>query len=90
MVRRRQVGAGYVGIITSGMNFEQAIKELQDTLVVVTEIQRRQAAVQRDQAEAIVQHDQWLAQHRQTMAEMDEKLGALITIVDGWIRKPPQ
>ena len=72
------------------MNFEQAIRELKHTLVVVTEIQRRQAAVQRDQAEAIVQHDQWLAQHRQTMTEMDQKLSALIPIVDSWIRKPSQ
>ena len=43
------------------MNFEQEIVRLQDTLVVVAEIQRRQAEVQKMQGEGWALHEQRMA-----------------------------
>ena len=49
------------------MNFEQEIVRLQDTLVVMAEIQRRQAEVPKMQAEG------W-ALHEQRMTHVDVRL----------------
>ncbi len=71
------------------MNFEAEIARLKDTLVVTAEIQRRQGEVQRMQAEGLVVHDKEMAEIRQTLAEMGDKLNGLIDVVDGFIRKSP-
>jgi cell division protein ZapA (FtsZ GTPase activity inhibitor) len=67
------------------MDFQNVIKELQDTLVVVSEIQRRQAEVQKLQAlesdamrERIQRHEEWLAHMQQTLEEAGDKLNGLI------------
>ncbi len=71
------------------MDFQAEIARLKDTLVVTAEIQRRQGEVQRMQAEGLVVHDKEMAEIRQTLAEMGDKLNGLIDVVDGFIRKPP-
>ena len=40
------------------MSFEQEIVRLQDTLIVMAEIQRRQAEVRKMQAEGLALHEQ--------------------------------
>lgn len=72
------------------MNFEQAIVQLQDTLVVVAEIQRRQAAVQKTQAERIAESEETMRLHTQRMnhidmrlAEITDKLDGLVGFIDG-------
>ncbi len=79
------------------MDYQAAIKDLQDTLVVVAEIQRRQAEVQRGQAEERVAKEQRAAEHKNAIARIDRnlaeitaKLNALIDIVDKSYRRPPQ
>jgi hypothetical protein len=69
------------------MDFQDAIKELQDTLVVVSEIQRRQAEVQLDRdgmddlrriaREGMIEHERWMARIQQTLREAGEKLKRL-------------
>jgi hypothetical protein len=78
------------------MNFEAEINSLKDTLVVMAEIQRRQAEVQRMQSEAqrtqaehAAEHQQRMQHIEQTLAEVGDKLNALIDVVDGVIHKPP-
>jgi hypothetical protein len=84
------------------MNFEQAIVQVQDTLIVMTEIQRRQAEVQRTQAEEVALHAQLLRHLREgmdlhekrmnhidlTLAEIGDKLNGLIGFVGGFFDKP--
>ena len=70
------------------MNFEQEIVRLQDTLVVMAEIQRRQAEVQKMQAEGLALHEQRMAHVDMRLAEITDKLNGLIGCVGGW--KPPQ
>jgi len=72
------------------MNFEQAIVQLQDTLIVVAEIQRRQAEVQKTQAERIAEAEESMRLHKQRMdhiemnlAEITDKLNGLIGFMDG-------
>jgi hypothetical protein len=71
------------------MDFETEINSLKDTLVVMTEIQRRQAQVQRAQAEGMPEHERRMRHIDHTLAEVGDKLNALVDIVDGVIRKPP-
>ena len=71
------------------MDFEAEINGLKDTLVVMAEIQRRQAEVQRTQAEGLATHEKEIAHIRRNLVEATDKLNALIDIVDGVIRKPP-
>jgi hypothetical protein len=49
------------------MEFEQEINQLKDTLVVMAEIQRRQAEVQRVQAERIIATEEGMKLHEQRM-----------------------
>ncbi len=78
----------------ANMDFEAEIKKLQDTLVVVTEIQRRQAEVQRIQAEETdaVRERQSASEARferieTSLAEAGEKINALVAILDGLIKR---
>jgi cell division septum initiation protein DivIVA len=71
-------------------------RELTETLVVVSGIQSRQAAVQRGQAEWLEAlqkseelHRERMALFDQKMLEIEEKLNALIGVVDGMQQKPP-
>jgi hypothetical protein len=79
------------------MDFQKVIRELQDTLVVVSEIQRRQAEVQKIQAleldamrEGYRRHEEWQAQFEQNMHEMGDKLNGLIGYLDGLRRDKPE
>ena len=72
------------------MNYEQAIASLQDTLVVMAEIQRRQAEVQKNQAELIdylaegrKQHEEWRRHMEVTLSEITDKLNGLIGFNEG-------
>lgn len=80
------------------MNFEQAIRQLQDTLIVMAEIQRRQAEVQKTQAEEITGQAQFVKHLREgmelhekrmnhidlTLAEVGDKLNGLIGFMGGF------
>jgi hypothetical protein len=76
-------------------NIEQAVKELQDTLVVIGEIERRQTSLLKEHSERIVYIER-LAQEgaefrrrtEQNLAEITDKLNGLIGYVDG-LQKPP-
>ena len=84
------------------MNFESEINQLKDTLIVVTEIQRRQADVLKMQSEGLALHEQRMkyieesmALHDQRMnhvdmrlAEITDKLDGLIGFMDGQFRRP--
>ena len=80
------------------MDFEGAIKQLQDTLIVVAAIQERQAKVQRLQAEeldalrtmlieGLKLHEEANRKFDEKMAEIEDKLNGLIGYMDG--RRPP-
>jgi galactokinase len=79
-------------------NVEQAIKDLQDTLVVISEIERRQSALLSEHSKRMVEIEhnmQRLAESaietREFQKHSDERLNALIHIVDDLVRKrPPQ
>lgn len=84
------------------MNFEQAIVQIQDTLIVMAEIQRRQAEVQKTQAEEISLHAQFLKRLHEgmelhekrmkhidlTLAEIGDKLNGLIGFMGGFFDRP--
>jgi hypothetical protein len=68
------------------MDFQNAIKELQNTLVVVSEIQRRQAEVQKletaeDRREMLrkemAEHERRMARIEQSLREAGERLKRL-------------
>jgi hypothetical protein len=72
------------------MNYEQAIKDLQDTLVVIGEIERRQSVMLREHAEMLRKHDlyhdeilEFQRRTDQNLAEITDKLNGLIGYVDG-------
>ncbi len=74
------------------MNYEQAIKELQDNLIVIAEIERRQSAMpprtRRDAPSTQLLHYGEILEFRgrrtdQNLAEITDKLNGLIGYVDG-------
>jgi hypothetical protein len=72
------------------MNYEEAIKDLQDTLVVMAEMERRQSVMLREHAEMLRNHAEMLrdtSEFRrrtdQNLAEITDKLNGLIGYVDG-------
>ena len=73
------------------MNYEQAIKDLQDNLVVIAEIERRQSALLREHSELIVRMlaESAVFQRRteQNLSEITDKLNGLIGYMDGL--RPP-
>ena len=81
------------------MNFEQTIRDVQDTLVVMAEIQRRQAQVQKIQAEMLDElreemregmkrHEQRMEHIEITLSEIGDKLNGLIGFMDNFGRRP--
>jgi len=77
-------------------DIEQAVKELQDALLVIAEIEKRQSALLREHSERIVSIEHSLARSAQLNEEIreiqkhgDERLNALIAVVDGIVRKQP-
>ncbi|HTS51159.1 MAG TPA: hypothetical protein VMH05_24600 [Bryobacteraceae bacterium] len=79
---------------------EGAIKQLQETAIVMAGLQARQAEVLKDHGEwleqqqrAMARHEAWLeqqqraiARHDVVMAEIDDKLNGLIAVVDDLVR----
>jgi cell division septum initiation protein DivIVA len=68
------------------MNFEQEIRQLQDTVVVMAEIQRRQAAVQKLQAEGMELHEKRMAYVDMRLAEITDQLDGLIGFMGGYFK----
>jgi hypothetical protein len=79
---------------------ESAIKELQDTLTVMVELERRQSTMLREHAQRIVSLEEQTAEHYrrsakyqeridQNLAEITDKLNGLIGYVGSW-KQPPQ
>ena len=69
------------------MNYEEAIKELQDNLIVIAEIERRQSALLREHSEHMAELLEFRRRTDQNLAEITDKLNGLIGYVDG-IRPP--
>lgn len=70
-------------------NIEQAIKDLQDALVVIAEIEKRQSAMLRDHAEHLGELLEFRRRTDQNLAEITDKLNGLIGYVGG-MHPPPQ
>lgn len=82
------------------MNMDAVIKEIQDTLTVMVEIERRQSSTLREHNERIMALEQQTAEHYlrsakyqertdQNLAEITDKLNGLIGYVGNW-KQPPQ
>jgi len=74
------------------VNFDQEIRKLQDTAVVMADVQRQQAEVQQMQARHLAQHEQRLHEqaesmrlHEQRMAHVDMRLAEITDKLDGLI-----
>jgi hypothetical protein len=74
------------------MDMQAAIRELQDNLTVLVEIERRQSSLLREHSEHIVKLETESAEFRrrteQNLAEITDKLNGLIGYVGGF--EPPQ
>ena len=74
------------------MNMEAAIKDLQDSMIVISEIEKRQSALLLTHSKWIANHDAELKEYRrrtdQNLAEITDKLNGLIGFVGG--HQPPQ
>ena len=69
------------------MTWEEAVAEIKDTLVVMAEIQRRQAEVQKTQAEEIDAVRRQMAHIRQNLDEATDKLNGIIGWLDDFTRR---
>ncbi|MBK5294936.1 MAG: hypothetical protein JJE04_25070 [Acidobacteriia bacterium] len=67
------------------MNFEQAMAEVKDTLVVMAEIQRRQAEVQKLQAQELDGMREGYTLHEKRMVHVDQRLAEITDKLDGLI-----
>jgi hypothetical protein len=83
---------------------EAVVRQLQDTMVVLAAVEERNKEGLKDHAEWLAgqqmrlkehelrlkEHEKWKNDHERAMAEFDEKLNALIVVVDGIIRGKQQ
>jgi len=76
--------------------FAQGIRELREAVIVTAEVQRRQAAVQRMQAEGLATHEDRMRQFDEAVArfglkldEFGDKLNGLIGYIDNMPRQNP-
>ncbi|MGA2742692.1 MAG: hypothetical protein ABSG65_35290 [Bryobacteraceae bacterium] len=69
---------------------EQARHDMEETLIVIGEIERRQSALLKEHSELIVLSERRMAHVEQTLAEIGDKLNGTIGWAEGFIRpKPP-
>lgn len=72
---------------------ERISQKLQDSLLVISEIERRQSSLLKEHSERIVSIEEQSAKYRarieQNLAEITDKLNDLIGYVDG-MKHPPQ
>jgi hypothetical protein len=75
-------------------NIERAIKDLQETLIVIAEIEKRQSTLPREHGERNVRLEAESLEFRrridQNLAEITEKLNRLIGYVGGMNPPPSQ
>ena len=68
-------------------DFERAIQDLRDTLIVIADIEKRQSAMLREHSERIVRLEAESLEFRrrtdQNLAEINDKLNGLIGYVGG-------
>jgi hypothetical protein len=69
------------------MNLENVIKELQDNLIVIAEIERRQSELLREHSELIAESAVFQRRTDQNLVEITDKLNGLIGYIDGM--RPP-
>ncbi|MBZ5633422.1 MAG: hypothetical protein LAO55_09885 [Acidobacteriia bacterium] len=70
------------------MDYEQAIKDLQDNLVVIAEIERRRSRMLLERSEHIGELIEYRRRIDHNLAEITDKLNGLIGYVDG-LGPPP-
>jgi hypothetical protein len=82
------------------MGMEAVIKDIQDTLTVMIEIERRQSKMLLEHSERLMSLEDQISEYRresakfqmrtdQNLAEITDKLNGLIGYVGDW-RQPPQ
>ena len=69
-------------------NIEQAVKDIQDTLVVIAQIEKRQSAMLREHSEHVGELLEFRRRTDQNLAEISDKLNGLTGYVAGI--KPPR
>jgi hypothetical protein len=69
-------------------NMEKAVKELQDNLLVIAEIEKRQSALLREHSELIAESMEFRRRTEQNLVEITDKLNGLIGYMDG-MHGPP-
>jgi len=70
------------------MDMEGAIKQLQETAIVMAGIQARQAEALKEHGEWLVSHTRAMAEFDRKMIEIEDKLNGLIGYMDGQRPKP--
>jgi len=75
------------------MDMQGAIKQLEETAIVMAGIQARRAEALKEHSLWLQEHDRSMAEHRKrmehieaTLAEAGDKLNALIAVVDDTIK----
>ncbi|MBZ5724430.1 MAG: hypothetical protein LAP87_05480 [Acidobacteriia bacterium] len=76
------------------MDMQAAIKELQETAIVMAGIQSRQAAALKDHAEWLIAHERAMAEIRENgrkaderNRQLDERIEKLVTAIGALIRE---
>ncbi len=63
------------------MNFEQEIRQIRDILVIMVEVQRRQAEVQKMEVEGFALHEERMKRIETALAEVADKLNGLTKFI---------
>ena len=68
---------------------EEARHDMEETLIVIGEIERRQSALLKEHSEPIVLSERRMSHIEQTLAEIGDKLNGLIGWADSTVQRPP-
>jgi hypothetical protein len=74
------------GMIVS-MDIEQVLKELQETAIVMSSIESRQAGVLKDHGEWLHDHDKAMTEIREAGRKTDERIEKLVIAIGEFSRR---
>ncbi len=68
---------------------EQARKELEDAMIVMAHLEKRQTERATEHATYIANHEQSLADHDKRMKDLDVRIDRLVSAIGEWISRMP-
>ena len=69
---------------------DELVRELRDAVTVTAQLEAAQSRALKTHAIAIASHDQWMAEHRESMKDLDVRISRLVSGFGEFMRSDRQ